>query len=82
METEIRRTLLTPDTELTDKVIYAKQSTNPFSTWMELVSKISAELNKASDLDELRNKFRSIVEDIESKIDAQYSNPQASQDPF
>ena len=77
MEAEIQATLQTPDTELTHKVIYPKQLTKLVSPWMELVSKLAAALNGVSDIDEFRQNFNTIVDDIESKIDAQ-QNPQVT----
>ena len=71
MEAEINATLQTPDTELTHKVIYPKQHTKPVSPWMELVSKLAAALNGVNDIDEFRQSFNFIVDDIGSKIDAQ-----------
>ena len=74
MEREIDETLEKPDAEQSeqDKVMYGK-ITKKLPAWMVLVSEMTKALTSTSNLEDFRNSFSSIIEDIENEIDSNRS---------
>ena len=74
METEIKETLEKPDNEQTERIIYSKPIINQISTWKGIVQKLTMALTNAKDLQDMKDCFSIIVEELEADLDLETQN--------
>ena len=71
MEAEINETMEIADDDQSDenKIIYARTN-NKLPAWMVIVVELTKALSRATNIEDFRTSFGSIIKDIENEIDS------------